>query len=328
MRVLITGGAGFVGRHFTKYYLDQGDDVVCIDPIVPYTGGIDPQAWPLYNPNDYRNFKFHKIDCRHFFEKDPGEFDLVLHLAAMVGGRLMIDYNPLAVAEDLSIDAMFWKWAKETQLKKSIYFSSSASYPISLQTFENHRLLNENDIDFTSTIGVPDMTYGWAKLTGEYLARVAYERHGLNSVVYRPFSGFGEDQDLTYPFTAICKRTLEYTGKDPFIVWGSGNQMRDFVHITDCVRCVIETNNKISDGSAINISSGKLTSFKTFASIVFEQAGKSVKEIIGTSDKPEGVFARGGDVNLQNRLGFSPTFTLEDGIKNTLLYLEGAMARA
>ena len=67
-------------------------------------------------------------------------------------------------------------------------------------------LLTEDMISFDLELGMPDMSYGWAKLTCEYLARLAYEKHGLKSVCYRPFSGYGEDQDDTYPFPSICKR--------------------------------------------------------------------------------------------------------------------------
>ena len=64
MRILITGGAGFVGRHFTEYWLKQGADVDCVDIVAPLTGGIDPaDGWPLFDPRDYNNFKFYKEDC-------------------------------------------------------------------------------------------------------------------------------------------------------------------------------------------------------------------------------------------------------------------------
>ena len=94
--ILITGGAGFVGRHFVKRFLDAGYDVVCVDSVVPLTGGLDPENWPFFNPMDYKNFKFYKQDCRHFFTENTNlYFDYVFHLAAMVGGREMIEYNPL-----------------------------------------------------------------------------------------------------------------------------------------------------------------------------------------------------------------------------------------
>ncbi|MCL5053066.1 MAG: GDP-mannose 4,6-dehydratase [Gammaproteobacteria bacterium] len=91
-RVLITGGAGFVGRHFVRHFLLAGDEVHVVDPIAPATGGVDPAlGWPLFDPREYSGFHFYKEDCRQFFHRSTHEsFDLVLHLAAMVGGRLAI----------------------------------------------------------------------------------------------------------------------------------------------------------------------------------------------------------------------------------------------
>ena len=318
-KVLITGGAGFVGRHFTKYFLDKGDMVMCVDSIVQYTGGIDPvkNDWPLFNPNDYSNFKFIKKDCRVFFKEIDIEYDLVLHLAAIVGGRLVIENNPLAVASDLSIDSQFWEWAKKSKPKKIVSFSSSAAYPIKLQRENNFRLLKEDDIDFNNDIGMPDMSYGWSKLTNEYLGRLAFEKHGLNVVAYRPFSGYGIDQDDTYPFPSICKRVLQNKNRLILNVWGTGKQMRDFIHIDDCVKGVISTMEKINNGDAINLSTGIYTSFIEFASIAANIVGYA-PEIKGLSDKPSGVFARAGDIDRQKSFGFEPSIELRQGLEDAL----------
>lgn len=312
-RALVTGGAGFVGRHLCRALLERGWEVVCVDPIVPRTGGRRPADWPGFDPSDHAGFSFIEEDCRPYFARSHGEvFDYAFHLAAMVGGRLMIDYEPLAVAEDLAIDAGYWRWAEHAKPKKSVYFSSSAAYPIGLQRPQGYRLLKEDDIAFEDQLGMPDMTYGWAKLTGEYLTRLAHSRYDLDAVVYRPFSGYGEDQDLTYPFPALTKRILELDGPT-MTVWGSGRQMRDFVHIEDCIRCVLETMDQINDGSAVNISSGRLTSFFELAGLMLERIGKQA-EIKAMADMPEGVFARGGDTSLQERLGFKPSIPLAQGI--------------
>ena len=322
-KILVTGGAGFVGRRLVKFMLEKNYDVVVVDNIAPLTGGIDPlDSWPLYNPNDYKNFDFQKIDCRQWFSKNlEHKFDYVFHLAAMVGGRELIENNPLIVAEDLSIDSHFWQWCSKAKPKKVVCFSSSACYPIELQTFKNHRLLKEDDISFDKNIGMPDMTYGWAKLTCEYLAKIAFIKYGIKSICYRPFSGYGEDQDLNYPFPSICKRILKNKEKDLIQVWGSGLQSRDFIYIDDCIDGIYQTMDLIDDGSALNLSTGKLTTFIDFAKYACEILGINPK-IQGTQSKPEGVFARGGDISKQKKLGFQYKTEFKDGIKKGLDFFE------
>ena len=325
-RILITGAAGFVGRRLVKFMLDKGYDVLAIDNIAPLTGGIDPDSsWPLYNPRDYKNFNFYKIDCRKWFDKNLEEkFDYVFHLAAMVGGREIIENNPLIVAEDLSIDSHFWQWCSKAKPKKVVSFSSSACYPIELQRYNNNRLLKENDISFEKNIGMPDMTYGWAKLTCEYLGRIAFEKYGIQSICYRPFSGYGEDQDLNYPFPSICKRILQNKDKKRFTVWGSGNQMRDFIHIDDCVYGVIKSMNKIDNGDPLNLSNGIFLNFKDFAKKTAKIIGYNPK-VVGTTNKPEGVFARAGDTSKQKQFGIKYKITLENGIKKSLKFLDNKL---
>ena len=319
-KILITGGAGFVGRRFVKYFLDRGDKVICVDNIAKFTGGINPKKWPLYNPYDYKNFKFYNYDCREWFKKNNDtEIDYSLHLAAMVGGRKIIEDEPMIVADDLSIDSSYWQWAVKARPKKTLCFSSSASYPISLQRKNSYRPLKEEDINLYKSIKLPDLTYGWAKLTCEYLAKIAFEKYNLKSVCYRPFSGYGEDQDLSYPFPSICKRVIENKNSKIINVWGSGYQMRDFIHIDDCVNAVVKSMNKIHNADPLNLSTGKYTNFIKFAKIAANLIGASPK-VIGTSKTPEGVFARAGDAKKQKKFGIKHSITLEMGIKKSLEY--------
>lgn len=321
-KILITGGAGFVGRYFCKSFLDAGDEVHCVDTVARYTGGVHPKdGWPLFNPLDYKHFHFYHEDCRVYFKRvKDSDFDYSFHLAAMVGGRVMIENNPLAIADDLAIDSEYWQWALETKPRKSVCFSSSAAYPIKYQRKEGYVLLKEDMINFAEDIGMPDLSYGWSKLTLEYLCRLAYEKHGLRSVVYRPFSGYGEDQDLTYPFPSICKRVLDNYGANSIMVWGSGLQMRDFIHIEDCVDGVLTTMDQIDDGAALNLSTGILTSFKQLVKLIANEVGYD-PEITAMFDKPEGVFARGGDTAKQKKLGFTYSTELQEGIRRALAYL-------
>ena len=154
----------------------------------------------------------------------------MFHFAAIVGGRATIDGDPMKVALDLAIDALFFRWICLHKPSRVLYPSSSAAYPVDLQTESDAIALSESDIDFKK-MGQPDMTYGWTKLTGEYLASIAASHYGVSVTCIRPFSGYGEDQDLSYPVPAIARRAALL--ENPFEVWGSGKQGRDFVHIED-----------------------------------------------------------------------------------------------
>lgn len=318
-RVLVTGGAGFVGRHLCERLLNDGRDVLCVDSLNPASSGAHPSVWPLFRPNT-RRFEFLHEDCRAYFAREREPFDAVFHLAAMVGGRRMIDSEPLAVAVNLAIDADFWRWAKLVELGTVVYFSSSAAYPTSLQREVGHVRLAESMIDFDSAIGVPDMSYGWSKLTGEFLMRLYRRDTGRRAVAYRPFSGYGEDQSMDYPFPSICQRLIENAGRETVSVWGSGRQQRDFIHIDDCIDFIMRSYLEMPDGAALNLSSGVPTSFIELATLIAHRVGFQPK-VVGSADKGEGVFFRCGDRTRQDQLGLTPAVSLESGIARSIDYL-------
>lgn len=321
-KALITGGSGFVGRHLTRRLLDRNWEVKVIDSLLDSTGAISPElGWPLFNPKDYKNFSFSKIDCREYFKSNKTEeYDYIFHLAAVVGGRLTIENNPLAVASDLAIDSDMWSWALSGKVKKVINFSSSAVYPVNLQDSTKEVIkLKEEMISFEGNIGMPDLTYGWAKLTSEYLGKIAWNRYGIKSIVFRPFSGYGVDQDFSYPFPSICKRAIENKGSNFFKVWGSGLQSRDFIHIEDCITGILKTMDKIDNGDALNLSTGIATSFLEFAQIATSIVGYE-PAVVGDESKPTGVNSRVGDTIKQKRLGFEAQISIEHGIKECIDY--------
>ena len=245
---------------------------------------------------------------------------MVFHLAAVVEGRMTIDHNPLKVAKDLIIDAAMFRWAVKVNPGKIVYFSSSAAYPISLQTREHNLALAEDMMDVRmNKVDMPDMSYGWSKLTGEFLSHLAVSKHGLKVVIYRPFSGYGEDQAMTYPFPSIIKRVLDSQGK--IEVWGSGEQSRDFIYIEDCITGILQTYEKINDASALNLGTGAKTTFKELIAQACKVLGKKC-EIVPLLDKPEGVFARYCNPEKQKQIGFVPEHTLQEGIKIVSEYLQ------
>jgi GDP-L-fucose synthase len=325
MKILITGGAGFVGRWFTIDLLKRDHDVTVVDNLVEGGGGVDPykHVWFAGDPTKYENFNWINGDCRAFFESNEADWDLVIHLAAVIGGRLTIELNPLAVTEDLEIDSLFWRWVSRVKPRNVVHFSSSAAYPVQLQTRDKEHALIESDLNLENLQGIPDLTYGWAKLTSEYVSRVVASQSGVKVATYRPFSGYGEDQDLSYPFTSIAKRAvdLKRSGGETFQIWGSGLQSRDFIHISDVVRIVLETFPKVSWDKPMNLGTGIGTSFVTLAKVALGILDISA-EIINEPNKPEGVFYRVADVSMMRDLNVEAKITVEAGLARCILYWE------
>ena len=284
MKVLITGDAGFVGTHFRKALSEH--EIV----------GVDIK---------------NGLDARHFFATDNTYFDLVIHLAAIVGGRATIEGSPLSVAVDLAIDSDMFQWALKTRPGRVVYFSSSAAYPIYLQDYNSTHKLIESNINLDD-VSSPDLTYGWAKLTGEMLAKHAEDK-GLRVHVFRPFSGYGEDQSLDYPFPSFIERGAKK--ENPFKIWGTGNQVRDFIHISDVVNATLEAVKNDIEGP-VNLGTGVPCSFNQLAEMVTRIAGYNpeFERIIGA---PEGVQYR--VCNPSKMLSFyKPKISLEQGIELSL----------
>lgn len=332
---LVSGGCGFVGRNMVKRLLKTtGDRILVVDDL---SIGTHPSEWLpgfkvkknedleligederlLFWKGDFRDFLFNlRENPRYLQEKYQLEFDAfsdVYHFAAIVGGRSKIEGDPMMVALDLSIDAEFFYWVTRHKPERVLYPSSSAAYPVSLQTDAEAISLKEGDIDFEGNLGTPDMTYGWSKLTGEFLAQIAARHYGISIVCIRPFSGYGEDQDLSYPIPALAARAAK--NEDPFEVWGTGKQGRDFVHIDDVLDFIQILMDNVSDGSAYNIGSGRLLSFIEIIDVFCKIAGykPEIKQLL---DKPVGVHSRYANMDLvTEKFGWKPKISVEEGMR-------------
>lgn len=289
MNVLITGSHGFVGRAFRRF-LEQDVNLTLVD----LKAGTD---------------------CRKFFQLEKKQYDLVLHCAAVVGGRMKIENEPLDLAVDLAIDAEFAMWAMRTKQPSVVYFSSSAAYPIALQTHSKRHKLKEKDIDFKK-IGLPDFTYGWTKLTGEVLMNYL-RAEGTNVLTVRPFSGYGTDQDKDYPFPAIIERAI--MNRNPFEIWGSHRTTRDFIHIDDIVGAVI-TMVKNHTNQTINLCTGRPTTFMQLAvmalkTLGYDKTSKTNFKVL--EDKPIGCAYRVGDPTMMSDY-YTPQISLEEGVERAI----------
>ena len=331
---LVSGGCGFVGRNMVKrLYKTTSDTILFVDNLlvgthpstwldVEKTGDnkdievFGPEGRLLFLKTDFRRLLTQMTDNPRYIQDHYGfdfnRFSDVFHFAAIVGGRATIDGDPMMVALDLSIDAEFFFWITRHKPERVLYPSSSAAYPVDKQTEKDAIALQESDIDFKN-MGQPDMTYGWSKLTGEYLAHIAAEYYGVAVTCIRPFSGYGEDQDLTYPIPAIAARIARQ--ENPVEVWGTGKQGRDFVHIDDVLDCIFVGMDKIQDGSAFNIGRGQLTSFIEIIHTLCKIAGyePEIKQLL---DKPVGVHSRYCNMDyVKEKLGWEAKISLEEGMR-------------
>lgn len=304
MKALVTGSDGVTGRHVVTE--------------------LDRRGWTV-DGIDLKHGNYH--DARDFFRAGITSYDLVSHCAAHVGGRADIDGKPAYLASvNLQLDGALFEWALRTRPAHIIYWSSSAAYPISLQgetleswsvvegqvdTQPGARRLRETDIDLDDPKQA-DTSYGAVKVMGEQMARWA-ETEGLRVHVFRPFSGYAEDQDTTYPFPKFIERALRR--EDPFDVWGTGQQVRDFIHIDDVVGAALAAVDQDYRGP-LNLCSGEGVSFNELAALVCQQAGYT-PTLRRHPDKPTGVHYRVGDPSEMARI-YRPRINLEQGIKRAL----------
>jgi nucleoside-diphosphate-sugar epimerase len=289
-RALITGSAGFVGRHAVAELERRGWAISHCD-ILTGTDALDG------------------------FRTVGDQFDLVIHAAASSPHRAAIDSEPQHLARNLQLDAAMFDWAVRTGQGRVLYLSSSAAYPIDLQ--DDHataRELREDDIRWNGrrNIGNPDAVYGWAKLTGERLAEQA-RGAGLPVTVVRPFSGYGEDQTENFPFRALVERARRR--EDPFTIWGDGQQVRDWVHIDDVIAGALAVVESGTD-EPVNLCTGIGTSMAELAALACEQVGYR-PEFELRADKPAGVAYRVGDPGRFHQY-YKPTVTLAEGVARAL----------
>lgn len=283
----VTGNRGFIGRHIQRELLRRGFRVL----------GVDASAVD---------------DAKGCFRRISDRFDLVVHCAYVVGGRATIDGRNTAIIENTMLDSMFFDWALRTRQRAVVYFSSSAAYPVAYQTKEyvetdgSYWRLPERFVDF-SDHRMPDSNYGWAKLTGERMARSAAEA-GLRVHTLRPFSGYGSDQSFDYPFPSIIRRAENFD----FSVWGPPGQTRDWVHVDDVINATLAVYDA-DYREPVNICTGRGVEMGELMQLAAAELHNFIPDITYQPEKPTGVFHRVGDPTLLQTI-YKPQITLEEGI--------------
>ncbi len=298
MKFLVTGGAGFIGRHLVAKLLHNQHKITIFD------------NFSSSSKNDITNLLEDDVSLvtgdvldYDLLLKSISSHDFVIHLAAQTSVSESIA-NPKTTA-DIIVDGTVnvLKSCVKTKVKNLIFSSSAAVYGNSLDT-----LISED-----SQLS-PLSSYGASKLVAEYNLQAFSKFFGLNCVSLRLFNVYGNGQSTD---AGVIKKFLKNISEEtPLEIFGDGTQTRDFVHISDVIEafyCSIR-NIEAKLGEVYNIGSGKATSINELASLLISSRGKDLQLI----HKPalEGEIKNSkADISLaKNDIGYSPQVSLSDGL--------------
>lgn len=232
-KVIVTGGASFIGSHLVERLLSQGDQVTVLDDLS--SGDLSNLSQCIQDPNltvfqpDLRNCAVSQI--RSFFERAK----VVYHLAADHGGRGYVELHQVSCSNNFSIDNNVIQGCIQARVPKVVFASSGCIYPMNLQT-DTSKMLYLTEEDARPPYD-PDGLYGMAKLVGELTLQRAYEEAGLESTSCRFFTVYGPRAKENHAVISFIARA--FGQRNPFTVWGDGTQVRNWTYVDDIVNGLV-----------------------------------------------------------------------------------------
>lgn len=293
-KILITGGRGFVGSHVVENLILNRH----VDPsqiVVPHA-------------------KMHDLRIFENVKEIIKDIDIVLHLAADVGGIGYSTIHPATQMKNcLLMDLNMFEAASEEKVEKFVCISSAVAYPEGAST-----PYKEEDI-FNGLPSKGGYGYGFAKRMSVVMAKAYREEKGLNAVVLLPSNTFGPrdnfDLERGHVIPSLIRKCL--TQKE-LIIWGNGEQVRDFFYVKDFAEGVVLAGEKLNTADPVNISSGVPVTIKELVETVVRLTHFKGKIIYDIS-KPQGQKIRFLDIEkARNVLDFKPQFSLEESISETI----------
>ncbi len=316
--VVVSGGASFIGSHLVDRLCQLGARITVVDNL---SSGLQenlansPQAVFIDMDLEYASLK----EIQRVFRGN----EVIFHLAATHGGRGYIDTHPADVCSNFAIDHHVFEGAYLAGVERVVMASSACVYPPNLQDdYNTEYLLRETDSD-AFNLRAPlsaDLEYGWAKLMGEVQLNAYIKQYGVKGCSVRFVTAYGERENETHAIVALIHKAHEKM--DPFVIWGSGQQSRDFTYVSDIVEGTILAAEKIEDGTPINLGTGKRIRLVEAAEMIFDIMDFHPKVSFDTT-RPTGVVSRALDISTAKELlGWTPRTTFREGLERTISWYE------
>ncbi|MFA5736577.1 MAG: NAD-dependent epimerase/dehydratase family protein [Candidatus Paceibacterota bacterium] len=292
-KIIITGGAGFIGSNLTDQMVKRGDEIYVIDNL---SGGkrenVNPAA--IFYQKDVANFS----EIRPIFEG----IDYVFHLAALPSVPYSIEYpletNQINVGGTLNVLLA----AKEAKVKKVIYSASSAVYG------------DQPIMPLTEDMPAqPKSPYGLQKYIGEMYCRIFSEVYELSTVCLRYFNVYGPRQNTEGAYALVIGKFLKQKDKGlPMTITGDGTQTRDFTSVHDVVRAnILAMEKPVGGGEVLNIGAGCNHSINEIAKMI----GGSIEHIPARFEPHD---TRADNNKAKKMLTWEPRVSLEEGLKELI----------
>jgi nucleoside-diphosphate-sugar epimerase len=305
MKVLVTGGAGFIGSHIVDKLMLEGHEVVVLDDLS--SGNLKN----IENHLDESGFRFMEGDIRQTraVEKALDGVDAVIHEAAIVSVPLSIKNPALTNEVNIFGTLNLLEASLRAKVKRFVYASSCAVYGAVLEL-----PINE-DAPLR-----PLSPYASSKLAAEEHCKAFYENSGLETVRLRYFNVYGPRQAAGEYAGVMLKFLERIRGDQPPIIFGDGEQTRDFVHVSDVAEAtLLALNRESAVGEVFNIGTGEVTTINRLCEIFLELTGKTHLKPIYANANPGDIRHSQADITKAVKLlGYRPKVSLERGVREFL----------
>ena len=305
-KVLVTGGAGFIGSHLAEKLLSMGCEVTAIDHFDSFYTGKEENVEILSKNKRFNLVRGDILDSNVLSSAMKGS-DLVFHLAGQAGVRYCNDH-PLK-ANSINVDGTLsvLMSARENKVKKVVYASSSSIYgdPVRLPIDEEHPTH-------------PNSPYGVSKLAAEHYCLAFTKVYGLETTCLRYFSVYGPRGRPDQVIYAFAEKLIR---KEAPVIFGDGTYSRDFTYVSDVVRgTILAAEKEASDGHAINIGFGRRISINDLVKkilVAMDLDGK-LEPIYAENAKGDFSHTEADNRKARELLGWKPEVELDVGLKRFL----------